>query len=582
MIRAIRCDQASFREIEFKPGFNIVLATRALAATDKDSRNGAGKTTLVEIIHFCLGSSADKKNRLMARQLHGWTFTVDLDLRSKPYRVSRDTANPRRVMLEGDFKEWPIKPKKDNETGAFVLSIPQWSDLLGWLMFNLPPQARIDSFEPTFRSLFSYFARRGRDAFSTPFEHHRKQKEWDKQVNNAFLLGLSWEYPSKLQRLKDQEKAMSQLRSAIKAGAFPDLLGTVGELESQKVRLEELVARRGGELSSFRVHPQYQEFQEQANLLQDAIRQLNQENATDGAMLSFYKESLVNEHPPEADNLSQVYREAGIAWPAAVRKQIEDVQAFHDKVIANRRAFLETETSRLTRAIAQRTEEIRKQSDERANLLSVLNTHGALAEYAAIQRLQDEQIAKLSAVNQTIANLKRIDEIKSQTRIEREELQILARSLYEDRRVDRERAISLFNEFSQALYSRPGELIVDVVEAGYRFNVEIERQDSQGVEQMKVFCYDLMLATLWAAKPATPGFLLHDSTIFADVDERQKAHALELAAKTAGEQGFQYICCLNSDGVPDADFSDGFSLQPHVRIELTDEGEKGGLLGIRY
>jgi len=199
-----------------------------------------------------------------------------------------------------------------------------------------------------------------------------------------------------------------------------------------------------------------------------------------------------------------------------------------------------------------------------------------------LQRLQNEEAAKLSAVNQKIANLKRIDEIKSQARIEREQLQILARSFYEERRADRERAISLFNEFSQALYSRAGELIVDVVEGGYRFNVEIERQDSQGVEQMKVFCYDLTVATLWAAKRISPGFLIHDSSIFADVDERQKAHALELAARTAEAHGLQYICCLNSDGVPKEDFSEGFSLQPYVRIELTDEGEKGGLLGMRY
>jgi uncharacterized protein YydD (DUF2326 family) len=215
-------------------------------------------------------------------------------------------------------------------------------------------------------------------------------------------------------------------------------------------------------------------------------------------------------------------------------------------------------------------------------LLSVLDTHGALAEYTELQRLQNEEIAKLSAVNQKIANLKRIDEIKAQTRIERGQLQILARSFYEERRSDRERAISLFNQFSEALYNQPGELIIDVVDGGYSFNVEIERQDSQGVQQMKVFCYDVTLSTLWAGKRLGPRFLIHDSTIFADVDERQKAHALELAANTAEEQDFQYICCLNSDSVPREDFSEGFSLQPYVRIELTDEGQTGGLLGIRY
>ena len=254
-----------------------------------------------------------------------------------------------------------------------------------------------------------------------------------------------------------------QLRLAIKAGTFPDLLGTVGELESQKVRLEEVIARRSEELRTFRVHPQYQEYQERADLIQSRIREINQENATDRAMLSFYQESLVEERPPEAEKLAQMYQEAGLVWPENVRQRLEDVQAFHDKLIVNRRAFLQTEISRLTETIARRTEEVKRLSNERAALLSVLETHGALAEYTELQRLQNEEVAKLGAVNQKIANLKRIDEIKAQARIERGQLQILARSFYEERRADRERALSLFNQFSHALYNRPGELIIDVV-----------------------------------------------------------------------------------------------------------------------
>ena len=75
---------------------------------------------------------------------------------------------------------------------------------------------------------------------------------------------------------------------------------------------------------------------------------------------------------------------------------------------------------------------------------------------------------------------------------------------------------------------------------------------------------------------------MSDSKVILKMDERQKAHALEIAAKTAEANGFQYICCLNSDAVPTSDFSRGFDLQPYVRIELTDEGQTGGLLGMRY
>jgi uncharacterized protein YydD (DUF2326 family) len=76
--------------------------------------------------------------------------------------------------------------------------------------------------------------------------------------------------------------------------------------------------------------------------------------------------------------------------------------------------------------------------------------------------------------------------------------------------------------------------------------------------------------------------LIHDSTIFDGVDERQEALALESVAKEARERGFQYICTLNSDTVPWHEFSGGFNLNSFVRLRLSDATEDGGLLGIRF
>jgi len=77
---------------------------------------------------------------------------------------------------------------------------------------------------------------------------------------------------------------------------------------------------------------------------------------------------------------------------------------------------------------------------------------------------------------------------------------------------------------------------------------------------MKIFCYDLVLAQLWAKRSRSPIFLIHDSILFADVDERQKALALEVAAKESKQKRFQYICTLNSDNIPKKDFRDDFEL----------------------
>jgi uncharacterized protein YydD (DUF2326 family) len=300
-------------------------------------------------------------------------------------------------------------------------------------------------------------------------------------------------------------------------------------------------------------------------------------------MHTFYEESLREEQTVDNSKVTRVYSEAGVTLPELVIKRLDDVQAFHRQVIANRRNFLQAEIARLSRAITERNEKIRALTEERASLLRVLETHGALAEHSEMQRLHNHDQAQLQRVLQRIDTLKQVEQGKASLRIEQQQLQLLTASDYEERRPVRERAIAFFNSFSEELYKRPGRLVIDVApNGGFRFGVDIERKDSHGVEQMKVFCYDLVFTELWAERSVHPGFLMHDSTLFADVDERQKAQALELAARESATKGFQYICCLNSDTLPTSDFSEDFRIEQFVRLRLTDANENGGLLGIRY
>ncbi len=99
---------------------------------------------------------------------------------------------------------------------------------------------------------------------------------------------------------------------------------------------------------------------------------------------------------------------------------------------------------------------------------------------------------------------------------------------------------------------------------------------------MKVFCYDMTIASLWADKSPSPKLVVHDSAIFDGVDERQRALALEVAATEAEARQFQYICTLNSDEVPWAEFTPGFDLRAFVRATLTDATVSGSLLGLRF
>ncbi len=582
MIYSIKSDKPSFKNIEFKSGFNVILAERTKESTKKDSRNGLGKSTLIEIIHFCLG--ANKGETLSKKEMEGWSFTIDLNIAEKRYSVTRNISEQNKIVIEGDCSGWPITPDIDNKTGARILSRNDWNRVLGVLMFGLNPSFGDMKYVPTFRSMISYLIRRNgqRGAFLNPFQQYKNQLEWDIQVNNAYLLGLGWEFSSKWQVLKDRVKILAQIKQEAQTGILKNFMGTLGELEALKVRLEAQTKQEGEQLKSFRVHPQYSKIETDANDLTRRIHELINGNISDKRLLQHYETSLKEEVDANPESLTKVYEEAGLTLPDLVTKRLDDVLTFHKQVVANRKEFLKAEVEKIKSNIARREQQKQELSSKKVEMMLVLQEHGALEEYTQLQNNHQRTVSELRDLDIKIENLKRFEQGKSAVTVEMELLQQQASIDLSERKVQKEKAILLFNANSQALYEAPGTLSIDVSKTGFKFGVIIERSGSHGIGNMKIFCYDLVLAQIWAERSIAPGLLIHDSIIFADVDERQKALALELAAKESEKLGFQYICTMNSDSIPRGDFSQDFNFDKYVRKTLTDATDDGGLLGIRF
>lgn len=584
MIKAVRCDQPSFREVRFEEGFNIILAERTQESTDKDSRNGVGKTLLVEIIHFCLGAQEDPNKGLRIKELENWTFILDLILKGKEFTVYRNTRELAKVKIEGDFSDWPIKPKFDAIEKTSFLDIKTWNALLGNLMFDLPIETEKDIYRPSFRSLISYFIRRGIGAYQEPFRYYPQQRVWNLQVNDAFLLGLNWEYASEFQNIKDKKESLKNLKKSAEQELIKGFVGSLGELEAERVRVEGELSRLQRQLETFRVHPQYFNIQEDSNRLTKKIHTLTNEFTINQQIFNKYKENLVEEKDVSLDKIEQIYSDVGFHFPNHVKQRINQVTNFHKKLIKNRKAYLEEEIDRLSHVIEKLKEEIILNTEKRAEILDILNTHGALEEFTKLQSRASTKKQKLESIKDKIEDLKKIQEGESNLKVEQEELTKKARRDKEERREQIDRAIELFNRNFESLYLEPGYLSIDISNSGYKFNVETKRATSQGVGYMKVFCYDLMLTQLRTIERDKTVFLIHDSTIFDGVDERQIAKALELAFKESEKRGFQYICAMNSDNIPYKDFTDGFreKFNKSLRITFTDATEDGGLLGFRF
>ena len=594
MIRGVRANRKEFNSVTFSDGFNIVLAERTKESTKKDTRNGLGKTTLLNIIHFCLGAKTKRNEGLLVKELEGWTFHLDLLIRNERITVSRSVDDVGSVVVDADAN-WldqvielnPVRKTKQaklkfgDEARQEKLTIEEWKTLLGWGLYDLPNQEN-SKYCPTFRSLISYDIRRKQ--FNDPFEQYQRQPTWNIQVNNAYLLDLSWEHAQKRQFLKDRTRDVNAIQKAIKDGnnLLANMLGTVGELENDRDRLQRLVEKTDADLRQFRVHPQYEQIENEANELTRQIHGLSNQIIQIKRLIDFHDASAENERPADDDRVIEIYEEAKTTFPSRVKKRLDEVKTFHIQITRNRKAYLRSEVNRLQEELNNAKRAQKQLSNERAEQMKILETHGALEEYNKLQQINLERRSTLEAINKQIEQRKRIDTEKSEIKIEQEQLYLDARSDFEERTAIK-RARKIFNDNSETLYEAPGDFIVDIDRnSGYKFRVDIKRSGSDGISKMKVLCYDLMRAELWSQREASPRLLIHDSTIFADVDERQIARALELGERKSRECGFQYIVCLNSDKIPWDELSKDLSIKDYVRLTLTDDKPEGSILGIRF
>jgi uncharacterized protein YydD (DUF2326 family) len=581
--RKLSANQPGFHTVTFRDGLNVVVAERTKESTKKDTRNGLGKSTFIEIVHFCLGRALKKGQVPLVDDLADWSFTLDVELDGKDVRLTRSVSDPKVIQVAGDFDAWPVEPAWDEETQRFLVSHAQLRDVLAWDFFELRDVDGSKKYRPTLGSCLGYFSRRGPDAYVTPFEHHRKQMEWDKQVNVADLLDLNWQDASAFQELKDEKKGVDALARAAKDGVLTDYLGSEGALETERVQLEEELRRQVEHLQRFEVREDYRDIEGRANELTERLHQLANENYSDRRTLELYRTAVTETDASEqTSDVQSVFEEAGLVFPERVVRRLDEVAAFHERVVTNRREYLAVEIARVEGEIRSREALIAQADAERAAAMRVLQTQGALEEFEQLQRRVNETRQALTEVEKRIARLRELAEAKSKHADRVRQLEAQAHQRYEELREQREMAIRLFNANTQALYETSGRLIIDITATGFRFDVEIERARSAGVSKMKIFCFDLTLAQIWAEHDRAPSFLLHDSLLYDGVDERQKALALDRAAREADRLGWQYICTFNSDELPDDQLPDDSPARVEPILTLTDAHDEGMLLGRRF
>jgi uncharacterized protein YydD (DUF2326 family) len=585
MIHRIYSSLPTFKNLQFRQGLNILLADKSPGATDKQTRNGAGKSSLIELIHFLLGANPDA---IFTNALRQYAFHMEFDLGQARRHVERSGKNPGIVIVQGtDTEDWPIKSDMANLFGEsylpLSLSNDDWKTVSGQLMFGLPDKAQTAKFAPTFRSLFSYFVRRkSAGGFFSPTQQNSRQSLWDQQVSISCLLGLDWTIPQQWQMIRDKEKSLKELQKAAKEGTLGSFLGTTAELRTLLLLAENRFFELRERVANYQILPEYHDLEQEASQLTRELGNLADENTTDRLLLSELEMALSQESEPDIADLERLYGEAGVILPGSALRRFEEVKLFHESIIANRRSYLGKETAAARQRAKVRDQRMSEISTRLAKIMGILQSHGALDQFMNLQSELASQEAKTELLRQRFATAERLESERNELEFERNQLEVLLRQDYHEQAGVLRDAILAFGKYSSALYENPGNLTISASANGPQFDVTIGGEKSGGINNMQIFCFDLMLMQLCSERHIGPGFLIHDSHLFDGVDERQIAKALQIGERAARDLHFQYIVTMNSDAVP-REFSDDFNLEDYILpVRLTDANESGGLFGLRF
>lgn len=597
MIYGISSDLPGFKNLSFHEGLNILLADKSPGASERQGRNGAGKTSFVNLVHFLCGGKADPNDVFRSDALRDATFDMSVRIGGDDLSIYRCGKKPNDIQVNGSVVDWPISPKPAKDTESHVISNDAWKSTLGNFWFGLPATVDLHAkYSPSFRSLFSYFARRQENGgFQEHALYFSRQQPWDQQVSLSYLVGLDWKPASDLQLLRGKEKVAKDLRRAASSGDLGQYMARPAEIRTQSAVAERRVEIFRKRMDEFQVVPEYRSLEQEAGELTVQINQLGEENFIDDALIGDLKLSLEEEEKTDNDDekfsledekwpdrLANLYNEAGVVLPGGTMRRLSEVREFHAAVIGNRRSHLQSEIQAAESRIKMREKQKTEIESRRSEIMEILRSGGALEQYTELSEELGRAEADVETLKQRLELAERIEASKSDIRIERAQLAQALRDDIHERKEIVQDAIIVFETLSEQLYEKAGSLTIDPQENGPKFEVYIDSQRSKGITNMQIFCFDLMLIEMCMKRGAPPGFLIHDSHLFDGVDERQIANALQIGARKAMELGFQYIVTMNSDALPSDGLAEDFNIDEYILpVRLTDE-DGGGLFGVQF
>lgn len=565
----LSASEPSFNTVRFnKSGLTLIVARTSSKRSKDNTYNGVGKSLIAKIIHFCLGSS-----RVVAFEKHlpEWTFILKVELPNGLIAdISRSTTNQSVIFINGKR-----------------MSISKFTAFMGEICF---PRIGNTPFL-TFRALVSHFIRQGKEGYITFSRHIKRETDFQQLMSNAYLLGIDPDMVLTKKRVKsDIDKTKQTLKHIQSDDELSRYFGAPdGKVSDDLEHLRAEIESLEKQISTFRFADKFSELSQESISIDSAIKSLlldkdRLDTNVKHIDLTVAKRSSITERYVE-----KMYAEARLLFGSRVRASLKQALQFHSELSRLRDARLIRERAAIKGQIESLTGEIADKKAEFDRIGKRLGDGGAFNEYIAVSSQRAELARKIERL-EAFANLmknfsERLDTL--QKRFDYESAGAVAH--LGEVRDQLLQASSIFSELASSFYpARKSGLVVEmnsgVNQIRYDIDVKIESDASDGINDVKIFCFDLMMLLLRCGHSID--FVFHDSRIFSDMDYRQRAVLFKIAHARTAKAGLQYIASVNEeflDSMKALYTNDEWQavISNNVTLNLTDKSPASKLLGVQ-
>lgn len=518
-----------FKMIEFDNAeINIILGT--VGHKDKKGKtvNGVGKTLSLKLIDFCLGSKLNTKDKIL--KLADWDFILDVCIANKNRSFKRSINNTNVIYIDNEEK----KLKEFNT----------W--LENELLDNLSDESMV-----SFRNTISRFLRIPKDGYITWEKCKKKEEDSVSLLNNGFVLGLNTTVIENKIRIKERLKDISKTRSIIKNdSSIKESLQGI-DIGINLTTLKKDIKKLEETISEFKIAEGHEEIKNNIEIDKYRVQNLINERQLKKNMLSTINESLKVEIDVTYDKVKELYEEANVVLSDMVQKQLQEVNNFHLQLLHNRKNRLKEDKKIIQSVIKKLDKEIEQTNNRINNNVSLLKIGGSISELEVLQNELLNKKIRLDGIEKHSTLLKDIDSKILDYKSEMAHQNAKA-SQYLNEIEDYIDELSIqFKEFVDYIYEETRTAGISIEnnpkdnKIQFNINPEIKDDESAGVNNVKIFCMDLLYLKL--QKNHHIGFVYHDNTIFAETDVRQVYRMIKLAYDICSKNNLQYIVNLNYD-----------------------------------